>query len=173
MSALKDLTGKLFTRLVVLERAENSKRGMAKWLCQCDCGTMKVVDGRLLRSGKTQSCGCLQRELTSERHKGQQYATKHGLAYHRLYSIWNRIKQITTNPNHKRFKDYGGRGIQMDPAWFNDAEAFVTWIETKLGPRPDGHSLDRINNDGNYEPGNLRWADAKTQNNNRRTREAA
>jgi hypothetical protein len=90
-----------------------------------------------------------------------------------LYSIWNRIKQITTNPNHKRFKDYGGRGIQMDPAWFNDAEAFVTWIETKLGPRPDGHSLDRINNDGNYEPGNLRWADAKTQNNNRRTREAA
>lgn len=163
----KDITGQRFERLVVNDRAENSKSGRARWNCVCDCGSKCVVDGSDLRRGYTRSCGCLNREASAAR--GSERFTKHGLMNHYLYNTWRGINQRISQPNHKHFKDYGGRGIQLCDTWKNDPEAFITWILENLGERPKGMSLDRINNDGDYEPGNLRWATASEQNANRRT----
>jgi hypothetical protein len=165
-----DITGKRFSRLVVLERAGSNKQRVSKWNCVCDCGNTKVVVSTDLKNGKTQSCGCLINELIIERNRLNKPGLKHGLSYHPLYYTWLGILQRTTNPNNKRFKDYGGRGIKICDTWKNDPEAFITWILDNLGDRPKGMSLDRVNNDGDYEPGNLRWATASEQNANRRPR---
>ena len=152
-----DLTGQRFEMLQVLERSGKSKCGAIKWLCQCDCGNQTVTIGKDLRTGHTRSCGCKER-------------MKHGLAFHNLYETWASIKQRITNPKHKSFKNYGGRGIQMYPEWLNDPVSFIDWIEANLGEKPEGFSLDRINNDEGYFPGNLRWADWSTQNHNKRNK---
>src|SRR3954471_21516055 len=94
---------------------------------------------------------------------------QHGLSYHPLYGLWKSIKRRCLHPNSRSYPHYGGRGISIHPAWVHDAKAFITWIEENLGPRPDGMSLDRVDNDGNYEPGNLRWATSAEQQRNRRT----
>ena len=172
MGAAIDLTGQRFERLVVINRAGINKSGSYKWNCVCDCGNTKVVESGHLRQGKTQSCGCLQRELAAERasklHKGNKYCLKHGLRFHPLYHTWASIKDRTTNPNHSSFKNYGGRGIKIHPTWENDLKAFITWILDNLGDRPQGMTLDRINNDVGYEPGNLRWATWSEQRLNQR-----
>ncbi|HZW04267.1 MAG TPA: hypothetical protein VFF68_10095 [Anaerolineaceae bacterium] len=101
--------------------------------------------------------------------------TKHGDApagrYTKLYWVYAAIKQRCMNPNNKRFKDYGGRGITLYPEWANDYASFREYINKVLGPKPSPvHSLDRIDNDKGYEPGNLRWATPSTQNKNTRRR---
>lgn len=85
------------------------------------------------------------------------------------YDRWYGIKARTTDPTHKQYPDYGGRGIEMYGPWVDDFMAFDSWFQEKLGPCPPGHSLDRIDNEGHYEPGNLRWATPTTQNRNKRT----
>jgi hypothetical protein len=87
---------------------------------------------------------------------------------HPLYSRWVSAKQRCTNPNAKCYGNYGGRGIAMSALWLNDFGSFERWINENLGPCPEGYSLDRIDNDGNYEPGNLRWASRIEQRNNAR-----
>lgn len=92
--------------------------------------------------------------------------TTHGLSRHPLYPTWNRMRQRCENPGTKDYPRYGGRGVTVCAEW-RDVTAFITWIEANIGPRPEGRTLDRIDNDGHYEPGNVRWATAKEQSANR------
>lgn len=93
---------------------------------------------------------------------------RHGLTGDPRYQAWINIKSRCLNPSHPTYAGYGGRGIRLHEAWHQDPAAFVRWLDENLGPRPAGHSLDRIDNDGHYEPGNLRWATQYDQTHNTR-----
>jgi hypothetical protein len=136
--------------------------------CRCDCGTERDVLTFLLVSGRSQSCGCLKREQVSTLVKRTRWKDSHGRSGTPLYQLWRRIRRRCYDPKAHNYRYYGGRGITVCDAWRNDAGAFIAWIEANLGPCPPGRSLDRVNNDGNYEPGNLRWATRSQQVRNRR-----
>ncbi len=158
-----DYSGKRFGRLVVVGEAGRSPHGGNMiWRCHCDCGNSTDVLSTSLRLGDTQSCGCLQSDLASAR------MTKHGHAQHgtsRTYNSWASMVQRCTNPNYYQYKNYAGRGITVCAEWADNFQQFLS----DMGERPPGTSLDRFpNNDGNYEPGNCRWATPKEQSNNRR-----
>ena len=143
--------------MLVISAAGRSKSKKSLWLCRCDCGVEKVVLGANLKEGGTRSCGCLHRELVS------QLNTNHGQTNTPEYNIWTQAKQRCTNPNDKRFHDYGGRGVKF---LFDNFEEFLAHI----GPKPGKeYSLDRIDNSGNYEHGNVRWATLKIQSRNKRS----
>jgi hypothetical protein len=137
-------------------------RGHVRVRVRCDCGTQKEVRLSVLRTGASQSCGCLARELTTSRQ------VKHGQSGERTltYRSWLAMRERCSRPSHPHFASYGGRGISVCPRW-DSFEVFLS----DMGPRPSkDHSLDRYpNNDGNYEPGNVRWATPKQQGRNRRS----
>jgi len=151
---LKDLTGRRFGRLVVTGRADY-KGEKIRWTCWCDCGQSRVVHGSALTTGNTTSCGCQRHDTL----------TIHGRTRTKEYQAWRGAKRRCYAVGTEEWKNYGGRGIKMAPEWEHDFAAFFAHV----GECPDGMSLDRIDNDGDYAPGNVRWATPTTQSNNRRT----
>jgi len=160
MGNFNDLTGNKFGRWTVIKRAKNSSNlcRNPRWFCRCECGNESIVYGHTLKNGESQSCGCLQRELLSKRRKS------HGMTTTRQYNIWANMKDRCQNPNNEHYEDYGGRGIKVCERW----ESFEDFWEDTKKTYSDDLSIDRINNDGNYEKDNCRWATVIEQNNNRR-----
>jgi len=157
-----DEVGNRHGRLTVLEEGERGKSRHAMWLCKCDCGNIRVVDGINLRSGHTKSCGCLAKERASET------KSSHGLSSHRLYKTHKNIVHRCTNPKANRYDRYGGRGITVCDEWLNKdsgLKSFIEWAEEN--GHVDGLQIDRIDNDGNYEPSNCRCVTPHVNSSNR------
>lgn len=149
---LVNLTNQTFGRLTVLCQVGH-EGGRVSWYCKCSCGGFKIIDSKALRTGKTASCGCLRG--THKRSKTDP-----------LYRVWTSMRERCNNPKTKAYKRYGARGIKVCARW-DDFEMFIK----DMGPRPVGHSIERNNNDGDYEPGNCRWAtDLEQAQNTSRTR---
>lgn len=158
--------GDKYNRLLVIAEAERDKYGHNQFLCRCDCGTETTVSVYSLRNGNTKSCGCLKIEKLVDGNKGR---TVHGKCKTKEHRHWLHIKERCTNPNCKGYKNYGGRGIAVAEEWANDFQSFYSHISSLPHFGEQGYSLDRIDNNGNYEPGNVRWATKAEQSNNKRT----
>lgn len=159
---MKSLVNKKFGRLKVLSYKGRNKQYDSLWECVCDCGKTKTVRSGALKSGHTKSCGCFRSEMVSKSR------TTHGLINdnYKLYKVWIGIKQRCFNPKNKSFIDYGGRGIKICEEWKLSFESFHNWSISN--GYSEGLSIDRVDNDGNYELSNCRWTTKKFQSRNRR-----
>lgn len=156
MGTKVDLRGQRFGRWFVLEETNERKCGSVMWLCKCDCGTVRTVSSNSLRMGKSLSCGCYNRDVT----------TKHGMGRTRLHGIWGNMRYRCQNPHAINAERYVDRGIKVCDEWANNFEAFAKWA--LANGYSDELSLDRIDNNGNYESSNCRWATLKEQGRNKR-----
>lgn len=164
ITTTKAMIGKRFGRWTVLKQSGTYRRpgGMGARpciLCRCDCGSKKVIDAHSVRYGHSRSCGCLRKEITAKRR------TIHGNTNTVEYTTWKSMRQRCNNPNDPNFMNYGGRGITICERWQESFKSFLM----DMGHRPSNrHSLDRVDNDGQYSPDNCRWATRKQQRRNRR-----
>jgi hypothetical protein len=158
-----DIRNKSYGRLKVIRITTNrAPDGSVLWLCRCSCGRRLERRGTWLRSGHLQSCGCLRGENNKQHGECQRTPE---------YEVWRSIKQRCYNRRNEHYRDYGGRGIGFFEEWRTNYAKFLEYVLLVMGRRPSTqHSIDRINNDGNYEPGNIRWATKKVQANNQRKR---
>jgi hypothetical protein len=155
------MLGRRFGRVVVREAREYDPQRRDLYLCACDCGTATVLQGKYLRRGMIRSCGCLTRKGNNLRHG----ATVVGAEYRTTYTSWAGMKGRCLNPRNHKWPLYGGRGIRICDQWRDSFEAFLR----DVGPKPSaGYSIDRIDVDGHYEPGNVRWATGSMQSRNKR-----
>ena len=164
---MNDLTGRRFGRLTVIDYAGvhtapcGTKRKL--WKCVCDCGVEKIVQENNLLNGSTKSCGCWKHEKIKE------HNTRHGGTSDRLYGIWKSMKRRCNSTHDSHYDSYGGKGVSVCKEWSDSYEAFKIWAHKNGYDEyaPTGEcSIDRINNDGDYEPSNCRWVNRITQSNN-------
>lgn len=144
--------------LISYEPGARAPKAYPYWLCRCDCGTERKVLSNNLMRGITESCGCVHRDAAKLR------TTTHGLSHTKVWYCWTHLRDRCTNPNLKDFHRYGGRGITYAPEW----EDFASFYAYVGDPPSEKHTIDRIDVNGNYEPGNVRWATYTQQNRNRR-----
>jgi hypothetical protein len=166
MPTLINLTGKKINRWTVIERSGAYNDGDAKWLCKCECGSIREVSGKGLRKGSSKSCGCYKREVNEKQGKilGA-FGKVHGMEGTRLYRIWHGMKNRCNNVKVQDFASYGGRGITYCAEWGK----FIPFMEWALANGYEEElQIDRIDSNGNYEPSNCRWVTPKDNCNNRR-----
>jgi hypothetical protein len=159
---LIDLIGRQFNKLTVIKLDPNNISKKRKWLCLCDCGELTSIATSDLTCSKIKSCGCLRKISPALRHG---HASRSGRSPE--HATWSNLIQRCTNPKVPQYKDYGGRGIKVCPRWLDSFESFLS----DMGEKPSKNlTIERVDNDGDYEPDNCIWATRQQQNKNKRPR---